>query len=175
MKKLIGLSSLLMFLLFMLQTGVSSCSKDQTIYKTDTVVVTKRDTVIIKDTAITLQLLTANSWKMQEIRGVQGNNLLYYKRGGTGNTESFDAEYITFNANKTGLYLDGAGYSHQLTWDFSNSENTKITFTMENPAPLASHTVVYDNLRYKNGALFFDQYWTFNNVHSHAQVIRTPR
>lgn len=171
MKKVIGIFSLVSFLLLM-QMGVTSCTKDKTIYQTDTVI--KKDTIIIKDTAISLQLLTANSWKMQEILGVQGNNQIYYKRGGTANTESFDADYIKFNADKTGVYVDGHSASHQITWDFSNSSNTKVTFTVSNPAPLNSQTVVYDNLRYKNGALLFDQYWTYNNVNSHAQAIRLP-
>lgn len=181
MKNVIGIVSFLSLIL-MLQIGATSCTKDNTIYKTDTLMVIKKDTltvvqkdtVIIKDTAITLQLLTSKSWVMQEIRGVQGNNLLYYKRGGTSNTESFDADHIKFDANKTGTYVDGNGATHQISWDFSNSDNTKLTFIVSNPVPLTSQTVVYDNLRYKNGVLLFDQYWTYNNINSHAQAIRTP-
>ncbi len=99
----------------------------------------------------------------------------YYKRGGLSNTENFDNEYITFNTNKTGIYFDAVGATHQMTWDFSNIENTKITFVVQNPAPLAAQTVVWENLRYKNKTLIFDQYWTYNNVNAHAQVIRIPR
>ncbi len=173
MKKLIGLSFLSTIILFTSQAGFTSCTKDKTIY--DTVIVTKKDTLVIQDTAISLQLLTANSWKLQELRGVQGNVINYYKRGGLSNTENFDNEYITFNTNKTGIYFDAVGATHQITWDFSNIENTKITFVVQNPAPLAAQTVVYENLRYKNRALIFVQYWTYNNVNAHAQVIRIPR
>ena len=172
MKKILGASSFLTFLLLMLQAGVTSCSKEPVLF--DTVTVTKRDTVYIKDTAVSLQLLTANAWKLQEIRGVQGNTIIYYNRGGTGNTENFDREYIQFRANNTGTYIDGDGASHGMTWSYSNAEETKITLVIQNPAPTPSHTMVYDNLRYKNGALLFDQYWSYNNVNFHAQVVRTP-
>jgi hypothetical protein len=174
MKKLLGISSFLfLIILTSLQTGVTSCTKDKTIY--DTVTVIKKDTLVIQDTAISLQLLAANSWKVQEIRGVQNNSVVYYQRGGTTNTESFDNEYITFNTDKTGIYYDNAGYTHQMTWDFSNNVNTKLTIVIQNPAPLANQTVVYENLRYKNKTLLFDQYWTYNNTNAHAQVIRIPR
>jgi hypothetical protein len=130
--------------------------------------------LIIKDTAITLQLLTGNSWKIQELRGVLGNTNVYYLRGGSSNTQNMDNDYITFKADKTGTYVDAASGTHAITWDFSNSANTQITFVIQNPSS-ASETVVYDNLRYKNGALLFDQYWTYNSVYSHAQVIRIPK
>ena len=173
MKKMFGLCSFLgITALVELQTGISSCTKDKTIY--DTVTVTKVDTVVIKDTAITLGLLTANAWKMQEIRGVIGNTITFYQRGGTSNTENYDNEYIRFNLDKTGVLYDANSAAHQITWDFSNEEKTKLTFVVSNPAPLPSQTVVYENLRYKNKALLFDQYWTYNNVNSHVQVIRIP-
>jgi hypothetical protein len=173
MKKIFGASGLFAIVLLMLQTGATSCTKEVTVY--DTVTVTQKDTIIIKDTAISLQLITGNSWKVQEIRGVEGNTVLYYKRGAAGNTENFDIEYITFNADKTGTYFDAVGTTHAITWDFSNAELTKLTFVVQNPVPIPGQTVVYENLRYKNGALLFDQYWTYNNKNSHAQVIRIRR
>lgn len=174
MKKLLGFSSFFVFvLLSMVQTSVSSCTKDETIY--DTVTVIKTDTLVIQDTAITLQLLTSTSWKTQEIRGVIGNTLLFYSRSSNSNTEDYSNEYITFSADKTGVLYDAAGALHQLTWNFNNNTNTKLTYIVQNPAPLASQTVVYENLRYKNNALLFDQYWTYNNINSHAQVIRSPK
>jgi hypothetical protein len=176
MKTLLGASFIFsILLLFIFQFSLSSCTKDNTIYKTDTVTVIKKDTVIIKDTAISLELLTANSWKMQEVRGVIGNTILYYQRGGTGNTENYDNEYITFNTNKTGILFDANNATHQITWDFANTALTKLTIVVQNPAPLASQTMVYENLRYKNKALLFDQYWTYNGTNSHVQVIRTPK
>jgi hypothetical protein len=175
MKKIISLCSFSFVLILVLfQFSLSSCEKD-TITETDTLVVTKTDTLIIKDTAVTLQLLSANSWKIQEIRGVVGNTITYYLRGGSSNTDNYDNEYITFNSNKTGIYFDFNGGTHQITWDFSNTNNTKLSFVVSNPAPLTAQTVVWENLRYKNGALLFDQYWSYNNVNTHAQVVRVPK
>jgi hypothetical protein len=166
MKQFISLGAIVSFIL-VLQLGLAACSKDKTIYKTDT--------VVIKDTAISLELLTSKSWKLEEILGVQGNAIIYYKRGGNSNTANYSNDYITFNANKTGIYVDAAAASHSITWDFINNDISKLMLIIANPAPLASQTVVYENMRYKNGALLFDQYWTYNNINAHFQVIRTPR
>src|SRR6266536_1269572 len=88
MEKLITLSPVLAFAsLLFLQTGVTSCTKEKIVL--DTVSVTNIDTFIIQDTSISLELLTANSWKVQEIRGVNANTLLFYERGGISNTENF--------------------------------------------------------------------------------------
>jgi hypothetical protein len=169
MKKPLLVSPFL-FLIFLvvLQTQFASCKKE-------TITVTHTDTVFLKDTAISAQLLSANSWKIQELRGVIGNSITSYQRGGTGNTENYDNEYITFNADKTGILFDAAGGTHSLTWDFSNSLNTKLTLIVNNPVPAASQTVVYENLRYKNKALLFDQYWTYNFTNAHTQIIRIPK
>ena len=186
MRKLISVSSFLSFIIFIsLQTSITSCTKDITIYdtvtltQTDTLTridtLTQIDTLIITDTAISLELLTANSWKMQEFRGVIGNTITYYLRGGSGNTENYDNEYITFNANKTGILYDAEGTTHQITWDFSNSNNTGLTFVVQNSYPVPNQTVVYENLRYKNKSLLFDQYWTYNNINSHTQAVRIPK
>jgi len=176
MKKIFGFFPISLILVGLLQTGTISCTKDVTHYDTVTVshtdTITLTDTVVIKDTAISLELLTANAWKMQEIKGVIGNNITFYERGGTNNTENYDNEYIRFNADKTGILYDANGGIHQITWDFSDVSVTKLTFVVSNPAPLLSQVVVYENMRYKNKSLFFDQSWTYNNVNAHAQVIR---
>ena len=178
MKKIAGIPALLCLVFFCtMQMGVTSCTKDHTIYDTvnhtiyDTVTQTKQDTLVIKDTAISLQLITANSWKMQELIGVQGNTMLNYQRGAAGNTVNYDADNITFNSNGTGTYVDGAGASHAITWNFTNSTNTQITWVISDPGT-PSETIVYDNIRYKNKQLLFDQYWTYNGLNAHAQAIR---
>lgn len=177
MGKVVSLSSIsFLLILLMFQSGLTSCKKETiTVTKTDTLTVTKTDTLVIKDTAITLQLLTGTSWKVQEMRGVVGGAITYYLRGGSSNTENFDNEYITFNSNKTGIYFDANNAMHQMTWDFSNANNTKLTFIVSNPSPLPPQTTIWENLRYKNGALLYDQYWTYNNVNAHAQAVRIPR
>lgn len=157
---------------------MSSCEKDVTTYDTVTVTktdtLTQNDTLVIMDTTVTLELLTANSWKMQELRGVIGNDITFYERGGTSNTENYDNEYIRFNADGTGILYDAAGTTHNITWAFADGTTTKLTFVVSNPPPIASQNVVYENLRYKNNTLLFDQYWSYNGINSHAQAVRVP-
>ncbi|WP_132053765.1 hypothetical protein [Pseudocnuella soli] len=182
MKKLIGISyvAVVAFLL-LLQTSVTSCTKEKTIIDTvvvtkrDTLVVTKKDTIVMKDTAISIMFLSNKVWILDEVRGVSANTILYYKRGAAGNTQNFDSELIYFNENKTGAYIDANGQSHTMTWDFLNSENTKLTFTISNPPPYPFQTTIYENLRFKNGQLLFDQYWSYEGVNHHAQGVRKVR
>ncbi len=179
MRKFLGLSSLFVFvILLMMQTGITSCTKD--VVKIDTVTVThtdtltKVDTVVTQDTTVTLAILTANKWRSQEIRGVIGNDTTVYQRGGTNNTEDYDNEYIQFNTNGTGILYDAVGTTHQTTWSFLDSSHTMLTFVVFNPSPIASQTVIWDNLRYKDGKLLFDQYWSYQGINSHTQFVRIP-
>lgn len=180
MRKVFGLSFfVLITFLSTLQVGITSCTKDKTIYDTitkkDTII--KIDTVIRKDTTVTMEILTANPWKVQEIRGVIGNIYYYYLRGGTTNTPGFalDNEYITFNSDHTGLYVDNTTKSYNLTWDFANSEKTKITYTMFNFGGAPSLTINWEHLAYKNASLNYDEYYTQGSYQSHSHGQRIPK
>ncbi len=173
MKKFLSLSSLFIFIIFLsVQTSLTSCTKEVTEY--DTVTVTQTDTLVITDTTVTTAILTANAWKMQEFRGVIGNSITLYERGGTSNTENYDNEYIRFNADGTGTLFDAVGTTHALTWAFESGTTTQLSFVVSNPSPTPSQTVVYDNLRYKNKSLLFDQYWSYEGLNSHTQAVRIP-
>jgi hypothetical protein len=181
MKRILGFS-LSLFVIFMImctfQTGFTSCTKTSvtdtiTITKIDTTVMVKTDT-ISSDTALTLQILTANSWKIQYLRAVTDDTITFYTRGGTYN-QDFDAEYVTFNANLTGVLVDAVGASHQMTWNWSDSSNTQITFIIQNPLPLVPQTTVWNNIRYKNDSLLLDQYWTYAYINSQAEVVWIPK
>jgi hypothetical protein len=172
MKKIILALCILVFLLSF-QTTFTSCKKETTVH--DTVTVVKTDTLIIKDTAISLGLITANSWKLIYLQGVVGNTIYLYERGGSNNIINFDNEYLAFNQNKTGIYFDANGATHQLTWDFMNTQNTTLTFTVTNPSPTPSQVVIWDNVRYKNGALLYDEYWSLSGTNSHSQGIRISK
>jgi hypothetical protein len=158
-------------LVLFLHTGVTSCTKEKIV--TDTIV--KTDTIIKKDTALTAQILTSHPWKILEERGVQGSAIIYYLRGGTNNTQSFDNEYITFNSNNTGVLTINSGGQYNFTWAFANSDNTKLTWTVVNTP--STYTITWENIRYKNGNLNHDQYFTDGNtgVNSHSQQIRMPK
>ncbi|MGZ3924477.1 MAG: hypothetical protein ACXVBJ_11960, partial [Flavisolibacter sp.] len=146
-------------------------TKEKTLY--DTVTVTRTDTIRIKDTSITVQLLTANPWKLKEIRGVSSNTAFYYSRGGSYTGQNYDNEYITFTTNKTGTYIDPNGYPSALTWDFAGTDSSKITYIVA--FPTITTTVHWENLRYKNGSLYYDEYYTQNNINEHAHGQRIPK
>jgi len=180
MKAFLGLSAFsITIFLFTLQTGVTSCTKETishdtvTVIKKDTLI--KKDTVIIKDTALTIEILTANSWKMQEMRGVLGSTNRYYLKGGTSNTESFDNEYITFNQNNTGTYVQNDGTQRSITWSITNGTYAKIVWTLYNTP--ATFSITWDNIRYKNKSLYYDDYYTDGNLNlnEHSQQIRIPK
>jgi len=166
MKKFYGGLSLIAIIVMLstLQVSVVSCTKESI----DTV------TVIQKDTMVNMQIITANPWKIQEIRGLRGTNaILYYLRGAAGNTESFDNEYVVFNKDKTGVYTDNNGGKSNLTWDFTTSDSSRIAYKVSFPGnPI---TINWSNLSFKDGRLKYEEYYTNAGVNVHTYGIRIPR
>ena len=165
----------LLFSLFVLPIfviGLSSCTKTNTVTKTvtDTFTVVQKDTVAIQDTVITAAILTANSWKVQELRGVIGNTPVYYQRGGSGNTQSLDNEYITFNSNNTGTYTDNTLTQYSITWSFTDA--TTIVWIWNLPTPL---TVTWENVFYKDGAIRYTEHFTQSGQNEVSDGIRIPK
>jgi hypothetical protein len=140
--------------------------------KRDSVFITNN--VTITDT-VTMQILTANAWKLQEMRGVLGGNNRYYLRGGTTNTENFDNEYILFKHDNTAIYIDNNSRQYGVTWNFTDATRTKLVLTMHNTP--ATYNVTWDNIRYRNNRLYFDNYYRDGNLflNEHSQNIRIPR
>jgi hypothetical protein len=167
----------IVILLFGFQTTFVSCTKTST---TDTVTITKidtltkTDTLSTSDTAITIQLLTSTPWKLLYLRGVSDDTIVYYTRGGQYN-ENFDAQLITFNANMTGAFIDGNSGNHTFTWNWSNSSNTQLTWVATNNPPFPTETFVWDDLRYRNDSLLFNQYSTFEGNNSQVECILVPQ
>jgi hypothetical protein len=176
MKLLFG-SSFILILIFAasVESGLSSCSKDTTIY--DTVTVVERDTITIKDSMLTDEILTRHPWKLYEARGVLEGEIMYYLRGGTNNTQSYDNESTVFYADKTGLLIDNAGYSHVVTsWNFANTTHTKLLFSLyDAPGVLSLYT--WDNIKYKSDTLYYDDYYKSNYTGNdyHGQEIRIAK
>lgn len=180
MKILLSGSVLFLVILFSIgPAGLSSCTKDKTIIETiikkDTVII--RDTVYIRDTVVTAEILTSRQWKIQELRGVNEGSVLYYLRGGSNNTDNYDNEYIVFNANKTGFEVDNIFITRQIpNWTLSGNQITKLTFTY-NVTPTISMVITWDNLRFKNNALYYDEYYSNPVVGNdfHGQGIRIAK
>jgi hypothetical protein len=72
------------------------------------------------------ELLTAHTWKMEEIMQLENNALIYYKRGGNANTNNYDNDKLTFNPNGTGTYSPNPAQNLPLTWQFTNTAKTNL-------------------------------------------------
>jgi len=187
MRIILGASSfLLVIILSTVQGGLTSCTKDHTIYDTvtviqkDTVTVIEKDTITIKDTMLTAEILCANQWKYQVYRGVFGGDSIVYYRGSASNTFNYDNDYIEFynDGSQTGFSQDANGYSHLIKdWQFTNSEHTQMTFQWYITNSSIYHFVTWDNIRYKNKSLMFDEYYHDNyvDVNVHNQTVRVPK
>ncbi|HEY8917165.1 MAG TPA: hypothetical protein VIM87_12025 [Chitinophaga sp.] len=161
MKFLSALPVVAIVALASLQVSVSSCSKENTdtLIVRDTVRIT--DTLQLKDTAMTTAILTSTAWKTQESRWVRNNgNISYYLRGGSSNTESLAIQTLTFRADGTGTHYNADGYTVQFNWEWLNNEKTSLKYIDHYPAPTGDHTVTWEHIVYKNGAIKFGEYVT---------------
>src|SRR5688572_27235910 len=78
-----------------------------------------------------VELLSQNTWKAQEIRiQFSDNSTLYYKRGNSGTT--YDSDRLRFNIDGTGTYyFEGASYP--TTWNFTDQAKTKMKIVIDQP------------------------------------------
>ena len=151
------------FFLMATQLSLTSCTK--------TTETTKYDTVYRNET-INMSILTANSWKIEEIRAVSGNSVIFYQRGGTSNTQNFDNEYITFKTDGSGTYVDNTNTSYTLNWKFTDSTYSVLTYTLNLPTPLFD---TWENIVYKNGAIMYDEYNDQSGTNNLSTIIRIPK
>lgn len=75
-------------------------------------------------------LLTQHTWKMEEITQVENNTQIYYKRGGSTNTNNFDNDKITFVTGGTGTYSPTPSETFNITWQFTNTEKTAMNIVI---------------------------------------------
>jgi hypothetical protein len=136
---------------------LASCSKD------DDIVDTPDNT--------TIELLTGNTWKADEIRTQYSNNTsTYYKRGGTTNTADYDADSIKFNINNSGTYYN-SGSGINMTWNFTDPQQKKITIVINAFVPV---TFYLENIHITADQFKYVQYSTHAGLSHMASVTRTP-
>jgi hypothetical protein len=120
------------------------------------------------------EILTGQMWKMDEIRALQNNNVIYYKRGGASNTISYDAEVIQFKADFTGITNTSSG-SFPFTWSFVNAEKTKLKFTIQYSASF-SLLINWENIIYSSNALRYTEYYTHPSLgNTLGEGFRSPK
>jgi hypothetical protein len=116
------------------------------------------------------ELLTAHTWKIDELRYVYRGVLEHYVRGVHGNVDYFANEYLKFNPDHTG----NNDNLTSLTWQFIDAAKTKLTFTINftTEAPLVvnwEHVVLTEN------SITFSEYWTRADGPSCAFGTRSPK
>ena len=82
------------------------------------------------DVATKEELLTHHTWKMEELTQVENNTQIYYKRGGTTNTQNFDNDKITFLVDGTGTYSPTPSQNFNITWEFTNTSKTQMNIVI---------------------------------------------
>lgn len=104
------------------------------------------------------EMLTAKTWKADEIRAQLSNNTTqYYKRGGSSNTVNYDSDSLKFTANNTGTYYYN-GTATAITWNFINSEKSKMTIVINyTPTPL---TINWEYVNVTENTLKYTQHVT---------------
>jgi hypothetical protein len=134
---------------------IISCDKDETTTPTPAVKTSE-------------EMLVAKTWKADEVRVQQSNNVSsYYKRGVTGT--AYDSDSIKFSANNTGTYYF-SGMSYSTTWNFTDAAKTKMTLVI-NQSPAIS--VYLENIHITETSIKYAQYFT-GTVSYLASATRVP-
>jgi len=84
---------------------------------------------------VSSSIFTNITWKMEESRVIEGNNVSYYKRNGQENTINFDNDFYTFNTDNTGIYSFN-GQDYKFNWKYLDAERAKIEMLILYPTPL---------------------------------------
>ena len=117
------------------------------------------------------QLLTANTWKLDGMRIQRSDGTTdYYERAGTSNTFNGDSDSLKFSLDNTGVFYDFLGATYTTTWNFTNSEKTKMTLVVNEPTPL---TVMIEDIALTDSYFSYGQYVT-SGISYLATVRRVP-
>ena len=115
--------------------------------------------------------LTSVTWKMEESRVIDGNNIFYYKRGGQGNTVNFDNDYYKFNADNTGIYFYN-GQEYKFNWKYLDAAQSKIEMVILYPSPLI---VTLENIMVSAASFKYTRLQKVNGVNYAAVESRTAK
>ena len=91
------------------------------------------------------------TWKVEESRVIDGNDMKYYKRGEQANTIDFENDFYKFNLDNSGVYSFN-GQDYKFNWKYLDAEKGKIEMTILYPTPLIvtleNVTVTATSLKY---------------------------
>ena len=133
----------------------------------------KKETVyvdVIPTPKTSEELLTAHTWKTDEVRAqVSNGTTQYYLRGASGNTVNYDSDSIKFTSNNTAAYYY-LGSQYSATWNFTNSDKSKMTVVINFPT---AATLYLENVTLGETTFTYSQYITSSPTYL-ASVRRTP-
>ncbi|MBL0182196.1 MAG: carboxypeptidase-like regulatory domain-containing protein [Chitinophagaceae bacterium] len=128
-------------------------------------------TIVPQQTTKPTDLLTSIAWKAEESRIIEGNNITYYKRGGQQNSINLDNDLYKFNADNTGTWTIN-GQDYKFTWNYSNTEKTKIKMVIQYPTPLV---VDLENIVINATSFSYTRLQQLNGVNLMAIETRTVK
>ena len=106
---------------------------------------------VTEQNSVSSTILTNTTWKMEESRVIDGNNIFYYKRNGQENSINFDNDFYKFNADNTGIYTYN-GQDYKFNWKYLDAEKTRMEMIILYPTPLIvtleNITVTATSLKY---------------------------
>ena len=146
----------LILTLFLISTLSFACKKDSTPTTTTT-------------TKSAEELLTAHTWKIDELRYVYRGVLEHYQRGIPGNVDYFANEFLKFNADHTGNNDNNT----PLTWQFIDAAKTKLKFILNiTPTPLE---VNWEQVVLKDNSITYSEYWVRSDGPACGFGTRSPK
>jgi hypothetical protein len=105
-------------------------------------------------TKTTTELLTSQTWKIQELRWLDQGVMYYYLRGTPGNGGIVAPETLTFYVNGTGKTHDNTS----LTWQFLDGAKTKLQFIVNFAS--GPVTVNWEHVVIKENSITYSEFWT---------------
>jgi hypothetical protein len=114
-------------------------------------------------------LLTGYTWKMEESRVIEGNNMFYYKRNGPDNSIDFDNDFYKFNSDNTGIYTYNR-QDYKFNWKYLDTEKTKMEIMILYPTPLI---VTLENITVTPISLKYTRLQKVNGINYMAIESRT--
>lgn len=157
MKLLSTISALGLIILVGASVSFSSCTKSNAA----SVTTPKTDTVPDPVT-----LLTSATWKIQELRWFQVNTSgggieYYYMRDITSDIGQASTIRMKFNRDGTGSYALGSSLTGSVTWQFTNTEKSKLTWTIAYNIG-GTQTINWENIDLTETRLRYAEYFVTN-------------
>jgi hypothetical protein len=96
-------------------------------------------TVTVAPSTLTrTQMLTAKTWKVDEVYSNASCTNTHYLTGATGNSglPNYSLLRFTFNSNGTGTHTDTQGNNYTTTWHFTSPDERNLQITINSTTPV---------------------------------------